>query len=346
MAFAASPKGMMDTGNDFARALRAKIDNKTKPLGALGRIETLAADIARLQQTLSPKMVNCRLILFAGDHGIAAQGVSAYPQAVTRQMVANILAGGAASTVLARALGVAVSVVDCGVVGEPVRNPALIDRRLGEGTDDSSMGPAMSEAVCRKALENGAGLVHDADADAFCFGEMGIANSSAAALVCGKVLGLDTAMIAGRGTGLDDAGLVAKRAVLNRAASRTAARLSGVQALTEYGGFEIATMAGAMLAAARSRRLVLVDGFIAGAAAAAALDIDPTIRGALVFAHRSAEAGHALVLETLGAEPLLALGLRLGEGSGALLAWPLVQAAAAMLNDMASFEGAGVSGPA
>jgi nicotinate-nucleotide--dimethylbenzimidazole phosphoribosyltransferase len=174
---------------------------------------------------------------------------------------------------------------------------------------------------------------------------MGIANSSAAALVCGKILALDPAALAGRGAGLNDAGLAAKRDVLARAAGRSPQRLTALEALAEYGGFEIATMAGAVLAAARARKLVLVDGFIATAAAAAALDIDPTIRGALVFAHRSAEAGHTLVLEKLQAEPLLDLGLRLGEGTGALLAWPLVKAAAAMLNDMASFIDAGVSGP-
>jgi nicotinate-nucleotide--dimethylbenzimidazole phosphoribosyltransferase len=284
-------------------------------------------------------------VLFAADHGIAVQGVSAYPQAVTRQMVLNILAGGAACTVLARALEVPVNVVDCGVVGDPINHPDLIDRRLGAGTADSSIGPAMNQSVLRRAMDNGGDLIQRLDADAFCFGEMGIANSSAAALVCGKILALDPAALAGRGAGLNDAGLAAKRDVLARAAGRSPQRLTALEALAEYGGFEIATMAGAVLAAARARKLVLVDGFIATAAAAAALDIDPTIRGALVFAHRSAEAGHTLVLEKLQAEPLLDLGLRLGEGTGALLAWPLVKAAAAMLNDMASFIDAGVSGP-
>jgi nicotinate-nucleotide--dimethylbenzimidazole phosphoribosyltransferase len=336
---------MTDEQDAFRLALQAKIDGKTKPIGALGQIERLAAQIAILQQSLSPRATSCRLVLFAADHGIAVQGVSAYPQAVTRQMVLNILAGGAASTVLARALEVPVSVVDCGVVGDPISHPDLIDRRLGAGTADSSIGPAMNQSVLRRAMDNGGDLIQRLDADAFCFGEMGIANSSAAALVCGKILALDPAALAGRGAGLNDAGLAAKRDVLARAAGRSPQRLTALEALAEYGGFEIATMAGAVLAAARARKLVLVDGFIATAAAAAALDIDPTIRGALVFAHRSAEAGHTLVLEKLQAEPLLDLGLRLGEGTGALLAWPLVKAAAAMLNDMASFIDAGVSGP-
>jgi nicotinate-nucleotide--dimethylbenzimidazole phosphoribosyltransferase len=337
---------MTDEQDAFRLALQAKIDGKTKPIGALGQIERLAAQIAILQQSLSPRATSCRLVLFAADHGIAVQGVSAYPQAVTRQMVLNILAGGAASTVLARALEVPVSVVDCGVVGDPINHPDLIDGRLGAGTADSSIGPAMSKTVCRQALENGADLIETLEADAFCFGEMGIANSSAAALVCGKILGLEPAALAGRGTGLDDAGLNAKRDVLARAAARTPHRLDALDALAEYGGFEIATMAGAMVAAARARKLVLVDGFIAAAAAVAALDMDPTGRGALVFAHRSAEAGHATVLEKLEVEPLFDLGLRLGEGTGALLAWPLVKAAGAVLNEMASFTDAGVSGPA
>lgn len=330
----------------FETALRAKIDGKTKPLGALGRIEALAAQVARAQQNLAPRMESCRLILFAADHGIAAEGVSAYPAEVTRQMVLNFLAGGAAANVFARQAGMPVAVVDCGVAGAPLEAPGLIARRIAPGTANARHGPAMTAAERDAALALGRELAREGDFDALCLGEMGIGNTSAAALLAAKITGEPVAGFVGRGTGMDAAGLARKQAVLEAAAARTAPRLTPAEALAEYGGFEIAAMAGAMLGAAEARRLVLVDGFIAGAAALVALGLDPAIRANLVFAHRSAEQGHAALLAALGAEPLLDLGLRLGEGSGALLAWPLLRAAAAMLNEMASFESAAVSGPA
>lgn len=333
--------GLSDAG--FEAALAAAIDGKTKPPGALGRIEELAAQLARLQRSLTPRAETCRLTIFAADHGIAAEGVSAYPQAVTREMVRNFLAGGAAANVFARAAGVEIVIVDAGVAGAPVEHPALVSARIGPGTANSTLGPSMTADALARALEHGGRLGAAGAADAVAFGEMGIANTSAAALVAAKLLGLPVGALAGRGTGLDDAGLARKRAVLDRAAARTAGRLDPETALAEYGGFEIAMMAGAMLAAAGAGRLILVDGFIATAAAAAALGMAPEIRGALVFCHLSAEAGHGRLLAELGAEPLLSLGLRLGEGTGALLAWPLVRAAAAMLGEMASFDSAGVS---
>lgn len=331
---------------DFETALRAKIDGKTKPLGALGRIEALAAQIARAQESLAPRMESCRLILFAADHGIAAEGVSAYPAEVTRQMVLNFLAGGAAANVFARQAGMPVAVVDCGVAGAPLEAPGLIARRIAPGTANSRNQPAMTAAECHAALALGRALAQEGDFDALCLGEMGIGNTSAAALLAAKLTGAPVAGFIGRGTGVDAAGLARKQAVLEAAAARTAPRLSPDVALAEYGGLEIAAMTGAMLGAAEARRLVLVDGFIASAAALVALGMRPAIRPSLVFAHRSAEQGHAALLAALGAEPLLDLGLRLGEGSGALLAWPLLRAAAAMLNEMASFESAAVSGPA
>lgn len=330
----------------FAAALRRKIDGKTKPLGALGRVEALAAQIARVQGTLSPRMATCRLTIFAADHGIAAEGVSAYPQAVTRQMVLNFLDGNAAANVFARSVGVGLRVVDAGVAGEAIADPRLVSRRIGAGTRNSAREPAMTAGERDRALAEGRALGSDGDFDAVCFGEMGIANTSAATLVAHKLAGLPLAVLTGRGTGLDDAGLARKEAVLVAAAARTAPRLDAREALAEYGGFEMAMMAGAMLGAATAHRIVIVDGFIAGAAALAAVALDPRVAGTLVFAHRSAEHGHAGLLAHLGAEPLLDLGMRLGEGTGALLAWPLVRAAAAMLSEMSSFESAGVSGPA
>lgn len=331
---------------EFEAALTRRLDSKTKPPGSLGRIEALAAQIARLQRTLSPSLQRCRLLLCVADHGIAAEGVSAYPQAVTRQMALNFLGGGAAATVFARNLGVEPVLVDCGVAGAPIAHPRLLDRRLGPGTRNSAIGPAMTSLEFARALENGRALAGEGACEALCLGEMGIANSSAAALLAAKLLGAPVEALVGPGTGLDPAGLARKRAVLARAAQRTPQRLGPEAALAEYGGFEIATLAGAFLGAHAARRLALVDGFIATAAALAALAIAPETREALVFAHRSAEPGHAVMLEALGATPLLDLDLRLGEGTGALLAWPIAKAAAAMLAEMASFSEAGVSGPA
>ena len=328
---------------EFETALRAAIDGKTKPPGSLGRIEELAAQIARVQGTLAPRMETCRHLVFAADHGIADEGVSAYPQAVTRQMVANFAAGGAASNVFARTNGIDLTVVDAGVAGGPLGLPGVVDARMGEGTDSALRGPAMSRDTAAAAVEKGRAFGRDAGADALSFGEMGIANTSAAALLAAKMTGSPVAGFTGRGTGLDDAGLAAKVAVLEQAAARTPEKLDGLTALAEVGGFEIAMMSGAMLGAHEAGRVVIVDGFIATAAAAVARDIAPASRKAMVFAHLSAEAGHRALCDALDAEPLLHLDMRLGEGTGALLAWPLLRAAAAMLTDMASFASAGVS---
>ncbi len=337
-----TPADALACDPQLAAAIRRAIDGKTKPLGALGRIEDLAARIAALQGTTGPVVETCELILFAGDHGIAAQGVSAFPQAVTAQMALNFLAGGAAANVFARATGVDLKVVDAGIA-EAIDHPDLIDRRMGPGTADCSRGPAMTAETLAKALAAGRALAEAADAHALAFGEMGIANTASASLVIHKLSGLSLALLTGRGTGLDDAGLTRKLAVLERAAARTG-ELTAEQALAEYGGFEIAMMAGAMIGAAGLRKVVLVDGFIATAAAMAARALEPGCEPAFVYCHRSAELGHRAALDHLGGQALLELDLRLGEGTGALLAWPLVKSAAAMLREMASFESAGVSG--
>ena len=329
----------------FADQLQAKIDGKTKPLGSLGRMEALAAQIAKIQNTLSPQMKTCRLTIFAADHGMAEIGVSAFPQSVTRQMVLNFLAGGAAANVFANTLGIAVDVVDAGVAGDPIEHNDLISRRLGAGTANAIMEPAMSPAQCDQAMAYGEKIGAESNSDAVCFGEMGIGNTSSATLIAHKMLGLPLGTLIGRGTGLDDDGLSRKHKLLFQATQRTADTLSPSAALQEYGGFEIAMMTGAMLASARNRKLVIVDGFIATSAAIAATEIDPSIKDSLVYAHKSEEHGHGAMLDALDAHPLLDLGMRLGEGTGALLAWPLIQSAAAMLNDMASFDSAGVSGP-
>lgn len=337
---------MTDRAPDFDRTVRGLIDGKTKPLGALGQVESVALQIARATGTTAPRLNSCELTLFAGDHGIVSEGVSAYPQAVTREMVLNFLRGGAAANVFAEAVGASVRVVDAGVAGDPIRHPKLLSRRIAPGTRNCRTEPAMTEAQRDDALRTGRALAEDCAADVLCFGEMGIGNSSAAALIAHKVLDLPLSGLIGRGTGLDDAGLTRKRAVLEGAAARVEGPLSAAAALTEYGGFEIAMMAGAMLGGGRTNRPVLVDGFIATAAAVLALRMEPAVERCLIFAHRSAEPGHSEMLEALNARPILDLNMRLGEGTGALLAWPVARAASAMLTDMASFESAGVSGPA
>jgi len=323
--------------------IQAAIDNKTKPLGSLGRLEDLAAQIARVQGTLEPQADTCLMILFAGDHGMAAAGVSAYPQAVTRQMVLNILEGGAASTVMARALGVDIQVVDAGVCGDPIGHEKLMDRRMGNGTQNAIEGPAMSPDQYSAALEAGNKLGHAAEAPVVCFGEMGIGNTSSASLLTSKITGAPLRDLVGRGTGLNDDGLERKQSLLQRAAGRTPDVLDAEQALVDYGGFEIVMMTGAMIGAATQNKIVIVDGFIASTAALCAAKLSPGCERTFVYSHHSAEPGHTHLLSALGAEPLLDLSLRLGEGTGALLAWPLVKAAAAMLREMASFESAGVS---
>ena len=337
---------MRASNREFEDQLYASLDSKTKPPDSLGRIEILAAQIARVQGSLQPSADTCTLIIFAGDHGIATAGVSAYPQAVTRQMAQNFLDGGAAANVFARSVGAAVHVVDAGIAGAPIDHPGLISRRIAAGTANSINASAMTSEQCDQAVKVGGELGREAHTDVLCCGEMGIGNTSAAALVAAKILGRPVGDLVGRGTGLDDDGLARKRELLRRAAARTSNQLNAQIALAEYGGFEIAMMTGAMIGAADAGRIVIVDGYIAGAAALCARSISPGCEAAFVFAHRSAEAGHGMILEALDATPLLNLDMRLGEGTGALLAFPLVRAAAAMLREMASFDSAGISGPA
>jgi len=337
----------MSTHEDsFAIAVKAAIDAKTKPLGSLGKIEALASQIAHVQNSLTPKMTRCRLTIFAADHGIATAGVSAYPQEVTRQMVQNFLSGGAAANVLARVAGIEVQVVDCGVAGEPIVDSGLVSRRIGAGTANALTEAAMSQIQMDQAITSGRIIGSEGDYDAVCFGEMGIGNTSSASLLMHKVTGLPLEGLVGRGTGVDDDALAKKGVLLSQAASRTNSPLPALEALLEYGGFEIATMTGAMKGAADAGRIILVDGFIASAAAMIARDIWPEVDDHLVWSHYSAETGHQLLLRELGVSPLLDLGMRLGEGTGAILAWPLVKSAAAILNEMATFETAAVSGPA
>jgi nicotinate-nucleotide--dimethylbenzimidazole phosphoribosyltransferase len=340
-----NPNPTMIDLNDAALAarLQQRLDGKTKPLGALGRLEALALQLGLVLGTDFPALHAPQLVVFAADHGIAAQGVSAYPAEVTAQMVANMLAGGAAVSVVARQHGLGLTVVDCGVMSTLPAHPGLHVAKVCHGSADSTLGPALSHGQCQAALDNGADLVRGLPGNVLLLGEMGIANTSPAALLMARLTGLPITDCAGRGTGLDDAGLAHKQRVLQRALDRHAALQMPVQWLAALGGPEIATMVGAVLQAAEERRVIVVDGFITTAAVALAAALAPPVLQRCVFAHGSAENGHARWLAQLGVLPLLDLGLRLGEGSGAALAWPLLKSAELLLAQMASFDGAGVS---
>ena len=330
-------------------ALRNKVDRKTKPLGALGQLEAAAIQLGLIQQTLTPQLTKPQMLVFAGDHGAAKAGVSAYPQDVTWQMVENFLAGGAAINVFARQNGLALSVIDAGVAHDFGVRSGLIDAKVAPGTANYLEQPAMCREQCATAIERGAAIVRglaEQGCNVVGFGEMGIGNTAAASLLTHCLTGVPLAECVGRGTGLDDAGLARKQALLDTALQRYRAGGGDDQplaVLAEFGGFEIAMMVGAMLAAAEAKMAVLVDGFIVSAAALVATRLYPGLADYCLFCHRSAEAGHAALLRELGAEPLLDLGLRLGEGTGVALAYPLLQAAVNFLNEMASFESAGVS---
>ena len=337
----------------FTQALQHKLDNKTKPLGSLGRLETLALQVAQILGTDSPVLDQPQMVVFAADHGLVARGVSAFPSDVSWQMVENFLAGGAAVSVFSRLNKIALTVVDCGVAhdfltGLPAgaQRPGLLVRKVagGEhGTADSSQHSAMTTSQCQQALQNGMEIVKALPGNALLLGEMGIGNTSAASLLLARLTGLDIEVCTGAGTGLDAPAVQRKAAVLRDVLARHPQATAPLEALAALGGFEIATMVGAVLQAAHERRVVVVDGFIATSAVLVAHALQPLVLQRCVFAHRSGERGHEFMLQHLGVQALLDLGLRLGEGSGGALAWPLLQSACAMLRDMASFESAGVS---
>lgn len=327
----------------LAAALRHRMDRKTKPLGSLGRLEALAVQVGCVLGTERPVLQSPQLVVFAADHGLAARGVSAFPSDVTWQMVENFLAGGAAVSVLARQHGLALTVVDAGVNHDFAPRAGLLDRKVARGTADASVGPAMTAAQCDQALRAGASIVRELPGNVVMFGEMGIGNTSSASLLLSRLTGAPLADCVGRGTGLDDAGLARKLDVLGKALSLHDGVTDPLALMACVGGFEIAMMAGAVLQAAAERRVILVDGFITGAAVLWAARVAPAVLERCIWAHSSAEPGHRVMTKYLGVEPLLDLGMRLGEGSGAALAWPLLVSAVQLLREMASFESAGVS---
>ena len=328
------------------RAAEQELDRKTKPRGSLGRLEQLAAQYAGIRSDTAPPPLVPAVLVAAADHGYADDGISAYPAEVTAQMVRTFAAGGAAICVLARQAEARLVVVDAGV-REQVDAPAVRSIRVGGGTANAAVGPAMSREQALRAITAGIGLARELAADgvtAVALGDMGIGNTTAAAALHASLLGVEPARVCGPGTGLDANGVRAKVAVVERALA--ANPLSGddpVDTLAALGGFEIALLTGAILGAAAERLAVLLDGFIVGAAALVAVRLAPAARGFLIAAHLSPEPGHRLALDELGLEPLFALQLRLGEGTGAALALPLLRAAVAILSEMATFESAGVT---
>jgi nicotinate-nucleotide--dimethylbenzimidazole phosphoribosyltransferase len=330
-----------------AAAVQRRLDHKTKPRRSLGRLEDVACALAATQGTERPRATEKAIVIMAADHGVAEEGVSAYPQEVTAQMVANFARGGAAINVLARQAGARVLVADLGVKAPLPGLAGVRDLRVGPGTRNLSRGPAMRVDEVLRALEAGIALAAELAGEGvrvIGIGEMGIGNTTAASALTAAFTGRSPAEVTGRGTGVDDAAHARKVEVVIRAlAANPTDPADPLGTLAALGGFEIAGLAGVVLGAAARRVAVVMDGFIASAAALAAVRLAPRAAGALLASHRSVEAGHRAVLEALGTRPLLDLELRLGEGTGAALALHLVEAAVRVLEEMATFEAAGVT---
>ncbi len=338
--------GPLDEG--AMAAAQARQDTLTKPPGSLGQLERLSVQLAGIAGNPLPAIRHKVIVTMAGDHGVVAEGVSAYPQAVTPQMVSNFLRGGAAINVLARHVGARVVIVDMGVAAELPPHPGLVSKKVAPGAANIARGPAMSRAQAVQALLAGAEVVETEitrGLDILGTGDMGIGNTTPSAAIAVALTGRPAAEIVGRGAGVDDAGLARKIAAVERASAvNRPDPADALDVLGQVGGFEIGGLAGAILAAAAHRRPVMVDGFISTAAAMIAVGLAPQVRPYLISAHRSQERGHRVMLEWLGLEPLLDLDLRLGEGTGAALGFALAEAACKILSEMATFAEAGVSG--
>ncbi|SFK41547.1 nicotinate-nucleotide--dimethylbenzimidazole phosphoribosyltransferase [Proteiniphilum acetatigenes] len=325
-------------------ALRSKINSRTKPVGSLGKLEEIAFKIGRIQQTLTPELRNPAILVFAADHGIADEGVSPCPKEITHQMVMNFVHGGAGINVFARQHGINLKIIDAGVDFDFPTGSGVIDAKLGRGTYNMLYEPAMSIEICHKAMEKGAEFVRqefENGCNVIGFGEMGIGNTSPASLLLHKFAGIPLEECVGRGAGHDDTGVRHKCDVLRRVAEKYNPA-TPLEILATFGGFEIAMMCGAVLEAKRLNMLIIADGFIATSAFLTAYEMQPDILENTLFSHSSDEKGHILMLEYLQGDPILHLNLRLGEGTGVTLAYPLIRSALIFLNEMAGFEEAGV----
>lgn len=341
-----TPQDNVENKTNFKTLLQEKIDGKTKPLGALGTLETLAFQMATIFDTLNPKITNPNIVVFAADHGIANHGVSAYPQDVTRQMVANFLEGGAAINVFCNQNAIQLSIVDSGVNYDFPTTANLINAKIAKGTQSFLHAPAMSETELQLCFEKGKIIVETiAKTGSNCigFGEMGIGNTSTAAVIMSLLTGFSIEECVGKGTGVEDQKLLQKQELLKKAIQNYSGQTDLKEQLAYFGGFEIIQMASGMLTAFDNKMLILVDGFICSVAFLIASKMNPSIIKNTIFCHCSAEKAHQKLLQYLGAKPILNLDLRLGEGTGCAIAFPILKSAEAFLNEMASFESAGVS---
>jgi nicotinate-nucleotide--dimethylbenzimidazole phosphoribosyltransferase len=332
--------------NSIIDQLQHKIDTKTKPLGSLGKLEEIALQIGQIQNTTSPELKNPTIIVFAADHGLVDAGVSPFPKEVTYQMVLNFLNGGAAINTFSKQNGINLKVVDAGVDADFENNPNLIHAKIGNGTKNILLGSAMTIDECNKAIESGKKIVQD-QFDAGCnvigFGEMGIGNTSSASLLMSKITAIPIDDCVGKGTGHDDEGLEKKKAILKLAFEKHKLDSDPLKILSTFGGFEIAMMTGAYLKAAELNMTILVDGFIVTSALLVAYKMNSNVLENCIFTHTSNEQGHVHMLEYLNAKPILNMGMRLGEGTGVAVAYPIIKSAVNFLNQMASFEDAGVT---
>ncbi len=326
-------------------SIQKKIDLKTKPIGSLGKLEDVALRISTIQQTLSPELKEPTMLIFAGDHGLTDEGVSLFPKEVTHQMVLNFLGGGAAISVFCKQNGLNLKVVDAGVDFDFSKELNLVHAKVGYGTKNILKEPAMSESTCKLAMDKGKEIMiyeFQNGCNTVGFGEMGIGNTSSAALLMNKITGHSIEDCTGRGTGHDNEGLKKKTEILLKASNLYAPK-TPIEILSVYGGFEIAMMVGAILEAKEKNMLIMVDGFITTAAFLVAHAINNEIIENAIFCHTSNEKGHRLMHEYLNVEALVDLNMRLGEGSGAAVAFPIIKAGVSFMNDMSSFEDAGVS---
>lgn len=330
------------------KELKRKTDGKTKPVDSLGQLEEIALQVGTIQQKLDPELKKPTILVFASDHGIASEGVSPFPQEVTRQMVMNFINEGAAINVFAKQNDISIQVIDAGVKGNFDRalHHKIIDQKIAEGTKSFMEGAAMTHSQCEEAIQKGADMVRECAGNGcniIGFGEMGIGNTSSSAMLMHLITGEPLETCVGKGTGLNEAGLSKKRRILSESLKHYQHDGSPIELLSHFGGFELAMIVGAFLQAASEKLTVMMDGFNVTAALLVAHHIEPNVLDYCIFAHQSGEKGHQKMLEFLNASPLLNIGMRLGEGSGAAVAYPLIKAAVNFLNQMASFDEAGVS---
>jgi nicotinate-nucleotide--dimethylbenzimidazole phosphoribosyltransferase len=344
-----SAKGAVYVSRDWQAFAKGKLDTLTKPPGSLGRLEEIAAKIVSIREQESPSCANKAVYVFAADHGVTEEGVSAYPKAVTQQMVRNFLADGAAINVFARCAGAEVIVVDIGVDAQFEPHERLLDKKIRRGTCNMAVGPAMTEAEMSAAIAVGRTLAKQArfhNRDLIAVGEMGIGNTTAAAAITAALTGRPAADVTGSGTGISPQTVVHKRHIVERALSVNGVDRNSraLAVLQRVGGLEIGAMSGMIIEAQKQRLPIVIDGFISTAAAALAYALEPKVKEILFAGHVSQEPGHKALLEYIGLDPILNLEMRLGEGTGAVLAMMLIEAAVGMFNEMATFSSAGVSG--